>query len=47
MMQPPPAPPQIAEEIPTNQRTDFRQNRLPVPRISVPGPKQAFLMVAQ
>ena len=25
----------------------FRQNRLPVPWISVPGPKHTFLMVAQ
>ena len=47
------ATPQIGEEIPTNQRTNrqtiFRQNRFPVTWISVPvpGPKHAFLLVAQ
>ena len=44
-------PPKIGEEIPTNSAEEiggpiFRQNRFPVPWISVPGPKHTFLSVA-
>ena len=39
-----PPPPQIGEQI---GGPFFRQNRNPVPWISVPGPKHTFLMVAQ